>query len=160
MTTIHSYTGDQKLIDTDHSDLYRARAANLSMIPSKTGAAKAIGLIIPELNGKINGMAVRVPTPNVSLIDLNCVLTKQVNAKDINELFKSKVNEKVFNGVLGYNDEPLVSVDFNHSIYSSIFDSTQTMVFGNLVKVMAWYDNEWGFSNRMLDMVITLSKIK
>lgn len=160
MTTIHSYTGDQKLIDTDHSDLYRARAANLSMIPSKTGAAKAIGLIIPELNGKINGMAVRVPTPNVSLIDLNCVLTKQVTAKDINELFKSKVNEKVFNGVLGYNAEPLVSVDFNHSIYSSIFDSTQTMVFGNLVKVMAWYDNEWGFSNRMLDMVITLSKTK
>ncbi len=160
MTTIHSYTGDQRLIDTDHSDLFRARAANLSMIPSKTGAAKAIGLIIPELNGKVNGMAVRVPTPNVSLVDLTCVINKNVSKDDINNLFKNKVEQKVYKGIIGYNSEDLVSIDFNHSHYSSIFDSKHTMVNDNIVKVMAWYDNEWGFSNRMLDVAISILKQK
>lgn len=160
MTTIHSYTGDQKLIDTDHSDLYRARAANISMIPSKTGAAKAIGLIIPELNGKINGMSVRIPTPNVSLVDFNCILKKYVTVEEINKLFKRKINENIFKGILDYNEEHLVSIDFNHNSHSSIFDSTQTMVSGKLLKVMAWYDNEWGFSNRMLDMVISINNLR
>jgi glyceraldehyde 3-phosphate dehydrogenase len=160
MTTIHSYTGDQRLVDTDHSDLYRARAAALSMIPSKTGAAKAIGLIIPELKGKINGLSVRVPTPNVSLVDFTCNVNKDVTAEAVNNLFKTEVEKGVFNGVLGYNDEPLVSVDFNHDRHSSIYDSTQTIVHDGMVKVFAWYDNEWGFSNRMLDLAISISKLK
>lgn len=145
MTTIHSYTGDQRLIDTDHSDLYRARAAALSMIPSKTGAAKAIGLIIPELKGKINGLAVRVPTPNVSLVDFTCVISRSTVKDEVNEVFKKAVQSKAFNGIMGYNDEPLVSIDFNHNSHSSIFDSTQTYVQDNMIKVFAWYDNEWGF---------------
>lgn len=160
MTTIHSYTGDQRLIDTDHSDLYRARAAALSMIPSKTGAAKAIGLIIPELKGKINGLAVRVPTPNVSLVDFTCVVSRATVKDEVNEVFKKAVQSKVFNGIMGYNDEPLVSIDFNHNSHSSIFDSTQTYVQDNMIKVFAWYDNEWGFSNRMLDLSLTISKLK
>lgn len=160
MTTIHSYTGDQRLIDTDHSDLYRARAAALSMIPSKTGAAKAIGLIIPELKGKINGLAVRVPTPNVSLVDFTCVISRSTVKDEVNEVFKKAVQSKAFNGIMGYNDEPLVSIDFNHNSHSSIFDSTQTYVQDNMIKVFAWYDNEWGFSNRMLDLSLTISKLK
>lgn len=160
MTTIHSYTGDQRLIDTDHSDLYRARAAALSMIPSKTGAAKAIGLIIPELKGKINGLAVRVPTPNVSLVDFTCVVSRATVKDEVNEVFKKAVQSKAFNGIMGYNDEPLVSIDFNHNSHSSIFDSTQTYVQDNMIKVFAWYDNEWGFSNRMLDLSLTISKLK
>lgn len=160
MTTIHSYTGDQRLVDTDHSDLYRARAAALSMIPSKTGAAKAIGLIIPELKGKINGLSVRVPTPNVSLVDFTCNVNKDVSVEAVNSLFKNEVSKGIFNGVLGYNDEPLVSVDFNHDRHSSIYDSTQTIVHDGMVKVFAWYDNEWGFSNRMLDLALSIAKLK
>lgn len=159
-TTIHSYTGDQRLIDTDHSDLYRARAANLSMIPSKTGAAKAIGLIIPELNGKINGVAIRVPTPNVSLVDFTAVLEKETSKEELNELFKKATLHKHFKGVLGYNDEKLVSVDFNHDSHSSVFDSTQTFAQGNMIKVFSWYDNEWGFSNRMLDLSMYLANLR
>ncbi len=160
MTTIHSYTGDQRLIDTDHSDLYRARAATLSMIPSKTGAAKAIGLIIPELQGKINGLAVRVPTPNVSLVDFTCNISKSTTKEELNAVFKTAVANKIFNGVLGYNEEPLVSVDFNHNSQSSVFDSTQTFVQDKMIKVFAWYDNEWGFSNRMLDLAISVKNAK
>lgn len=159
MTTIHSYTGDQNLIDSDHSDLFRARAANLSMIPSKTGAAKAIGLIIPELNGIINGMAIRVPTPNVSLVDLTCTINKEVSKEDINKLFKDSLDNEKFKNVVLYNEEPLVSIDFNHTVYSSVFDSNHTMTSGKLIKVMAWYDNEFGFSNRMLDVSIKISKL-
>lgn len=159
MTTIHSYTGDQNLIDTDHSDLFRARAANLSMIPSKTGAAKAIGLIIPELNGLINGLAIRVPTPNVSLVDLNLILKEEVTKEEINKIFKESINNDKFKGILSYNEEPLVSVDFNHTEFSCVFDSNHTMTSGKLVKIMAWYDNEFGFSNRMLDVSLYLSKL-
>jgi len=160
MTTIHSYTGDQRLIDTDHSDLYRARAAALSMIPSKTGAAKAIGLIVPELKGKINGLAIRVPTPNVSLVDFTCNVTKETTVEYVNQLFKESVGAVVYKGVLGYNDEPLVSVDFNHNKHSSVFDSTQTLVYDKTIKVFAWYDNEWGFSNRMLDLSSSVGRLK
>ncbi len=160
MTTIHSYTGDQRLIDTDHSDLYRARAAALSMIPSKTGAAKAIGLIIPELSGKINGMAIRVPTPNVSLVDFTCNIGRVTTKDEVNEVFRNAVKNKVFKGVLGFNDKPLVSVDFNHDSHSSIFDSTQTFVQDDMIKVFSWYDNEWAFSNRMLDLAISVNKAK
>lgn len=159
-TTIHSYTGDQRLIDTDHSDLYRARAANLSMIPSKTGAAKAIGLIIPELNGKINGVAIRVPTPNVSLVDFTAVLETNTTTDELNALFKQATLNRKFKGVLAYNDEKLVSVDFNHDAHSSVFDSTQTFAQGNMIKVFSWYDNEWGFSNRMLDLSMYLANLK
>lgn len=160
VTTIHSYTGDQRLVDTDHSDLYRARAANLSMIPSKTGAAKAIGLIIPELAGKISGLSIRIPTPNVSLVDLTANLNKEVTKEELNQVFKEATAQGLFSGVLGYNDEPLVSCDFNHDAHSAVFDSTQTFVQEKLVKVFAWYDNEWGFSNRMLDLSIAVSKLK
>lgn len=159
ITTIHSYTGDQNLIDSNHSDLFRARAANLSMIPSKTGAAKAIGLIIPELNGIINGMSIRVPTPNVSLVDLTCTIDKEVTEEDINKLFKEYIGNGKFKNIVLYNEDPLVSIDFNHTVYSSIFDANHTMTSGKLIKVMAWYDNEFGFSNRMLDVAITISKL-
>lgn len=160
MTTVHSYTGDQRLIDTDHSDLYRARAAALSMIPSKTGAAKAIGLIIPELKGKIHGTSIRVPTPNVSLVDFTCNVEKHTTAKEVNEIFKESVQAGVYRGVLAYNDEPLVSVDFNHNSHSSVFDSTQTFVQDGMIKVFGWYDNEWAFSNRMLDLATSIGKLK
>lgn len=152
MTTIHAYTGDQRLIDTVHKDLRRARAACMSMIPSSTGAARAVGLILPHLNGKLDGCAIRVPTPNVSLVDFKCVLKKSATAEAINDLMRSSAVGDL-NGVLGYNDEPLVSTDFNHSKESSIFDASGTKVLeGNFCRVMSWYDNEFGFSNRMLDL--------
>lgn len=151
MTTVHAYTGDQRLTDASHSDLRRARAAALSMIPTKTGAAAAVGLVIPELAGKLDGYAVRVPTPNVSLVDLTFESEKQVTVKEVNEVLRAASLGEL-KGVLDYCDVPLVSVDFNHSAASSTVDSLETRVIGNLVKVVAWYDNEWGFSNRMLDV--------
>lgn len=151
MTTIHAYTSDQRLLDGNHSDLRRARAAAQSMIPTKTGAASALGLVVPELNGKLDGFAMRVPTMNVSVVDLTFEACRATSVKEINEImFAAAKNSK--NGILQYNTEPLVSVDFNHNPASAIFDATQTKVIGNLVKVLAWYDNEWGFSNRMLDL--------
>lgn len=154
MTTIHSYTGDQRLLDVSHKDLHRARAACMSMIPTSTGAARAVGLILPELNGKLDGTSIRVPTPNVSLVDFKCVLKRGTTEKEINELMKQYSNNSL-KGILGYNDEPLVSIDFNHSKYSSIFDESGTKVLndGKFCRVMSWYDNEFGFSNRMLDVL-------
>ncbi len=157
MTTIHAYTNDQNLSDVYHPDLYRARSATQSMIPTKTGAAKAVGLVLPELAGKLDGMAVRVPTINVSLVDLTFVAKRETTAAEINEVVKA-ASEGAMQGILEYNELPLVSIDFNHNPASSIFDSTQTKVDGKLVKVMAWYDNEWGFSNRMLDQVKALGQ--
>ena len=152
MTTIHSYTGDQRLIDTVHKDLRRARAAALSMIPSTTGAARAVGLVLPQLKGKLDGTAIRVPTPNVSLVDLKCNLSKPASSEQINEIMKAASNGEL-KGILGYNDEPLVSSDFNHSKLSSIFDATGTTVINDkFCRVISWYDNEFGFSNRMLDV--------
>ena len=152
MTTIHAYTNDQRLSDVYHSDLYRARAAAMNMIPTATGAAAAVGLVVPELKGKFDGMAVRVPTINVSLVDLSFVAGRDTTAEEVNEIITtaSKANPAIAS-VLSINHEELVSMDFNHSPFSSNFDATQTRVQGNLVKVMSWYDNEWGFSNRMLD---------
>lgn len=159
MTTIHAYTGDQRLVDTIHSDLHRARAAALSMIPSTTGAAKALGLVLPELQGKLDGCAVRVPTANVSMIDLTFVATKNTTPKEINELM-TKASQGVMRKVLSVNSEPLVSVDFNHSPYSSNFDTTQTQVVGDkFCRVVSWYDNEWGFSNRMGDLTALVAKM-
>lgn len=157
MTTIHAYTNDQVLTDVYHTDLRRARAAGHSMIPTKTGAASAIGLVLPELNGKLDGFAVRVPTINVSLVDLTLTLEKPASVDQINATLKS-ASEGALKGILGYNTEQLVSVDFNHNPASAIFDATQTKVIGNLVKVLAWYDNEWGFSNRMLDTACAMMK--
>jgi glyceraldehyde 3-phosphate dehydrogenase len=151
MTTVHSYTNDQRILDLTHKDLRRARAAALSMIPSSTGAAKAIGEVLPALKGKLNGMSVRVPTPNVSLVDLSVVLSKKASVDEINAAFK-KAAEGPLKGILLYNDEQTVSVDYNGNPHSSIFDSTNTMIVENMAKVMAWYDNEWGFSNRMVDV--------
>ncbi|MDX1456089.1 MAG: type I glyceraldehyde-3-phosphate dehydrogenase [Marinobacter sp.] len=153
MTTIHSYTNDQKLSDVYHADLYRARSATQSMIPTKTGAAAAIGKVIPDLNGKLDGLAVRVPTINVSLVDFSFIASRPTSAEEINQIVQRAAEQSP---VLGYNQEPLVSVDFNHNALSSVFDSNHTRVIGNQVKVMAWYDNEWGFSNRMLDNAIAL----
>lgn len=155
MTTIHSYTNDQKLSDVYHSDLYRARSATQSMIPTKTGAAAAIGKVIPELNGKLDGLAVRVPTINVSLVDFGFIANRETSVEEINEAVRVAAQDSP---ILGYNTEKLVSVDFNHSALSSVFDANHTRVLGRHVKVMAWYDNEWGFSNRMLDNAITLIK--
>jgi glyceraldehyde 3-phosphate dehydrogenase len=152
MTTIHSYTNDQKILDLPHKDLRRARAAALNMIPTSTGAAKAVALVLPELKGKLDGLAVRVPTPNVSLVDLTVELGKEASVEQINGLMK-KAAEGSFKGVLEYTDEPLVSIDFNGNTHSSIFDASGTFVIqGSLVKVMAWYDNEVGFSNRLVDL--------
>lgn len=153
MTTIHAYTNDQNLSDVYHSDLYRARSATQSMIPTKTGAAAAVGLVLPELAGKFDGMAVRVPTINVSLVDLSFIAEKETSAEEVNELLKHAAD---VSPVLGYNELPLVSSDFNHNPLSSVFDASQTKVSGRLVKVMSWYDNEWGFSNRMLDNTLAL----
>ena len=153
MTTIHAYTNDQNLSDVYHSDLYRARSATQSMIPTKTGAAAAVGLVLPELAGKFDGMAVRVPTINVSLVDLSFIAEKETSAEEVNELLKYAADASP---VLGYNELPLVSSDFNHNPLSSVFDASQTKVSGRLVKVMSWYDNEWGFSNRMLDNTLAL----
>lgn len=151
MTTIHAYTNDQVLIDAYHSDIRRARSATASMIPTKTGAAAAVGLVLPELAGKLDGYSVRVPTMNVSLVDLNFVADKPVSIDAVNRVIKDAA-EGDLRGVLDYTEEALVSIDFNHNPASSTFDATQTRVQGNLVKVLAWYDNEWGFSNRMLDV--------
>ncbi|MFO0580936.1 MAG: type I glyceraldehyde-3-phosphate dehydrogenase [Anaeromyxobacter sp.] len=158
MTTVHSYTNDQNLLDLPHKDLRRARAAALSMIPSTTGAAKAVAEVIPQLKGKLHGTAVRVPTPNVSLVDLTVELEKAATAEEINAAFK-KAAEGALKGVLQYSDEPTVSVDYNGNPHSSIFDATSTFVIdGNFAKVFSWYDNEWGFSNRMVDVAKYLLK--
>jgi glyceraldehyde 3-phosphate dehydrogenase len=159
MTTIHSYTNDQVLTDVYHSDMYRARAAALNMIPTKTGAAQAVGLVLPELNGKLSGFAIRVPTANVSVVDLTFVAGRETNKDEVNGILKA-ASEGALKGILGYNVEPLVSSDFNHTTTSSNFDATQTQVIGNLVKVLSWYDNEWGFSNRMLDTTVALMNAK
>jgi glyceraldehyde 3-phosphate dehydrogenase len=156
MTTIHAYTGDQRPLDTLHSDPRRARACAVSMIPTSTGAAKAVGLVLPELQGKLDGTAIRVPTPNVSLIDLTFTASKSTTAEEINAALK-EASEGRLKGVLAYNTEPLVSIDFNHNPASSTFDATQTQVIdGNFVRVMSWYDNEWGFSNRMPDTALAM----
>ncbi len=155
MTTIHSYTNDQNLSDVYHSDLYRARSATHSMIPTKTGAAAAVGLVLPELNGRLDGMAVRVPTINVSLVDLCFVARRETSIAEVNSILEDAAKGSL-KGILEINKEPLVSVDFNHNPASSNFDTTQTKVNGRLVKVMSWYDNEWGFSNRMLDNTLAL----
>lgn len=159
MVTIHSYTNDQVLIDSPHKDLRRARAATASMIPTKTGAAAAVGLVLPEMNGLLDGYAIRVPTMNVSIVDLTFEAKRDTNAKEVNQILKD-ASEGELKGILVYNTEPLVSCDFNHTDASSIFDSTLTKVIGNLVKVSAWYDNEWGFSNRMIDTTIAMMKAK
>jgi glyceraldehyde 3-phosphate dehydrogenase len=154
MTTVHAYTNDQRILDLPHEDLRRARAAALSMIPTSTGAAKAIGLVIPELDGKLDGMAVRVPVPNVSLVDLTAELEKPASEKDVNAAIKAAA-DGALKGILKYCDEPLVSTDFNGTSYSSIFDSALTRVIDKtFVKVLSWYDNEWGFSNRMRDVAL------
>lgn len=159
MVTIHSYTNDQVLIDGPHKDLRRARAAAYSMIPTKTGAAAAVGLVLPELNGKLDGYAIRVPTINVSIVDLTFEAKRETTVKEVNQILKDAANGEL-KGILSYNDELLVSHDFNHDAHSSIFDATLTKVIGNLVKVSAWYDNEWGFSNRMLDTSIAIMNAK
>lgn len=161
MTTIHAYTNDQRLSDVYHEDLYRARAAAMNMIPTKTGAAAAVGLVVPELAGKFDGMAVRVPTINVSLVDLTFLAPRETTAEEVNKIIADAIaNDATLAQVLAVNNEPLVSSDFNHSTFTSNFDATQTRVQGKLVKVMAWYDNEWGFSNRMLDNTIALMNAK
>ena len=158
MTTIHSYTGDQPTLDTLHKDLYRARAAALSMIPTTTGAAKAVGLVIPALNGKLDGVAIRVPTPNVSVVDFKFVAARKTSVDEINAAIRAAA-EGPLKGVLGFTDAPLVSSDFNHDPHSSVFHMDQTKVMdGTLCRVLTWYDNEWGFSNRMLDTAVALSK--
>jgi glyceraldehyde 3-phosphate dehydrogenase len=158
MTTIHSYTNDQNLLDLPHKDLRRARAAALSMIPSTTGAAKAVAEVIPQLKGKLHGTAVRVPTPNVSLVDLTVEMEKPATAEEINAAFK-KAADGALKGVLAYSEAPTVSIDYNHDPHSSIFDATNTFVIdGTFAKVFAWYDNEWGFSNRMVDVAKLLVK--
>jgi len=158
MTTIHAYTNDQNLNDVYHKDLFRARAAGQSMIPTATGAANAIGLVLPELQGRLDGLAVRVPTLNVSLVDLSFTAARETSVEEINSLMSKAATEDAF-GILGYNERPLVSVDFNHDSHSANFDANHTRVAGSLVKVLAWYDNEWGFSNRMLDNALELSAI-
>jgi len=158
MTTIHAYTNDQRLQDMAHSDMRRARAAAVSMIPTSTGAAKAISLVIPDLKGKLDGFAIRVPTPNVSIVDLTCTLKKNATAEEINAEMK-KASEGPMKGILGYTEEPLVSIDFNHCALSSYFDAKLTKVIGdNFVKVLAWYDNEWGYSNRVVDLIEFIMK--
>jgi len=161
MNTIHSYTNDQSLLDNMHVDIRRARAAAASMIPSKTGAAASIGLVIPELMGKLDGIAIRVPTTNVSLVDLTFTPSKKTTKEEVNKIMQEAA-QGALKGILAYNDEPLVSVDFNHTIASSYFDSTLTKVSGDgsLVKVFAWYDNEWGFSCRMLDTAVAMMNAK
>lgn len=159
MTTIHSYTGDQPTLDTMHKDLYRARAAALSMIPTTTGAAKAVGLVLPELAGKLDGTSIRVPTPNVSVVDFKFVAKKKVTKDEINEAIKRAAAQEL-KGILGTTDQPNVSSDFNHDPHSSIFHLDQTKVLeGNFVRVLSWYDNEWGFSNRMSDTAVALGKL-
>ena len=159
MTTIHAYTGDQPTLDTMHKDLYRGRAAAMSMIPTSTGAAKAVGLVLPELNGKLDGVAIRVPTANVSVVDFKFVSRKPTTKDEINSAVK-RAAEQQLKGILGYTDAPNVSMDFNHDPRSSVFHMDQTKVMdGTLVRVMSWYDNEWGFSNRMVDTAVAMGKL-
>ena len=158
MTTIHSYTGDQPTLDRRHKDLYRARAAAMAMIPTSTGAAKALGEVLPEMRGKLDGSAIRVPTPNVSAVDLSFVAEKSVTEAEVNEIVR-EVAQGYMGMVLGYDDEPKVSIDFNHTTESSIFAPDQTKVMGKLVRVMAWYDNEWGFSARMADVAAAMGRL-
>ncbi len=160
MTTIHSYTNDQVLTDVFHEDLRRARSATMSMIPTKTGAAAAVGLVLPELNGKLDGYSIRVPTINVSIVDLCFIAARDTSVDEVNSIMKAASEKPEWKGVLGYNTAPLVSVDFNHDPRSSVFDATLTKVSGRLVKVSSWYDNEWGFSNRMLDVTMALMAAK
>ncbi len=160
MTTIHSYTGDQPVLDTLHKDYYRARAASLNMIPTSTGAAQAVSLVLPELKGKLDGSAIRVPTPNVSCVDLKCVFRKESTVEQINDAIE-KASNTTLNGILAYEEAPLVSSDFNHHPASSIFAGPQTKVLnGGMTRVLSWYDNEWGFSNRMLDTAAYLGRIR
>jgi glyceraldehyde 3-phosphate dehydrogenase len=159
MTTIHAYTNDQKLTDVYHEDVRRARSATMSMIPTKTGAAAAVGLVLPELNGKLDGYAMRVPTINVSLVDLSFIAKRETTVDEVNAILKAASNGAL-KGILDYSDDPLVSIDFNHNPASSSYDSTLTKVSGKLVKVNSWYDNEWGFSNRMLDTTVALMQAK
>jgi glyceraldehyde 3-phosphate dehydrogenase len=156
MTTVHSYTNDQVLTDVYHEDLRRARSATMSMIPTKTGAAAAVGLVLPELNGKLDGYAIRVPTINVSIVDLSFIAARDTSVDEVNAIMKAASESGPLAGLLGYSTGPLVSVDFNHDPRSSVFDATLTKVSGRLVKVSSWYDNEWGFSNRMLDTTMAL----
>lgn len=155
MTTVHAYTGDQRLLDFPHNDLRRARAAGLSMIPTKTGAAAAVSLVIPELKGKFDGLAVRVPTPNVSLVDAVMEVEKETSVTEVNDALKAASNR-----YLGYSDLPLVSIDFQGDAHSSVVDGPSTKVIGNMVKVMSWYDNEWGYSNRMLDLILHMESCR
>ena len=161
MTTIHSYTGDQPTLDTLHKDLYRTRAASLSMIPTTTGAAKAVGLVLPELKGKLDGSAIRVPTPNVSAVDLKFVAKRATSKDEINDAIKTTADGNgPLKGILGYTDKPNVSVDFNHDSHSSVFHLDQTKVVdGTFVRVLSWYDNEWGFSCRMADTAVAMAKL-
>jgi glyceraldehyde 3-phosphate dehydrogenase len=159
MTTIHSYTGDQPTLDTMHKDLYRARAAALSMIPTSTGAAKAVGLVLPELAGKLDGVAIRVPTPNVSVVDLVFEASRVTTVAEINDAIRAAAHGAL-KGILGYTDQPNVSADFNHDPHSSIFHMDQTKVMdGTMVRILSWYDNEWGFSNRMADTAVAMGKL-
>ena len=159
MTTIHSYTGDQPTLDTMHKDLYRARAAALSMIPTSTGAAKAVGLVLPELNGRLDGVAIRVPTPNVSVVDLTFTAARETSVEEINDAIRAAADGPM-KGILGYTDRPLVSSDFNHDPHSSTFATDQTKVMdGTMCRILTWYDNEWGFSNRMADTAVAMGKL-
>jgi glyceraldehyde 3-phosphate dehydrogenase len=159
MTTIHSYTGDQPTLDTMHKDLYRARAAALSMIPTSTGAAKAVGLVLPELKGKLDGFAMRVPTPNVSVVDLKFIAKRATTVDEVNAAIKAAADGPL-KGILGYTNEKLVSSDFNHDPHSSVFHMDQTKVMdGTFVSILSWYDNEWGFSNRMADTAVAMGKL-
>ena len=159
MTTIHSYTGDQPTLDTMHKDLYRARAAALSMIPTSTGAAKAVGLVLPEMNGKLDGVAIRVPTPNVSAVDLVFETNRTTTVSEINDAIRSAANGRL-KGILGFTDMPNVSSDFNHDPHSSVFHMDQTKVMeGTMCRILTWYDNEWGFSNRMADTAVAMAKL-
>lgn len=160
MTTIHAYTNDQVLTDVYHSDLRRARSATSSMIPTKTGAASAVGLVLPELNGKLDGFAMRVPTINVSIVDLSFVASRDTSVEEVNAILKEAAASSELKGILDYSEEPLVSVDYNHTSASSTVDAGLTKVSGRLVKVCSWYDNEWGFSNRMLDTTVALMSAK
>ena len=160
MTTIHSYTGDQPTLDTMHSDLYRARAAAMSMIPTSTGAARAVGLVLPELAGKLDGVAIRVPTPNVSAVDLTFEASRNTSVEEINAALTAAAANGPLNGILAATDDKLVSMDFNHDPHSSIFATDQTKVMdGTMVRILSWYDNEWGFSNRMLDTAAAMGKL-
>ena len=160
MTTIHSYTGDQPTLDTMHKDLYRARAAALSMIPTSTGAAKAVGLVLPELKGKLDGVAIRVPTPNVSVVDLVFEAKRSTTVEEVNAAIRAAATKGPLVGILGFTDQPNVSSDFNHDPHSSVFHMDQTKVMdGTMVRILTWYDNEWGFSNRMSDTAVAMGKL-